>query len=213
MISHEEANDIAAEFYAIRLQAEKSKSAKVKAKYNNQLNNIMNKLSYLVTSKANKYRKFHNHLDLQQEGYEAMIMGLKTYNPQNNNVIWWLNKYIATRISRAASNHSVIRIPINKTKEFTPYKEKKLPDILDFEDPNMIYEDNENKKILYLAVNKLPSDQREVINLLYDLKSKGLDSISITEICKKFNITRHKGLKLIKQATDNLKNNINELND
>lgn len=205
MITHEEANLIAENFYKLKLRAQKSKSKKIIKQYNDYQNYIIQKLSYLVTSKSNKYKQFSNHLDLQQEGFEAMVMALKTYNPKNNNIIWWLNKYINTKISRSANAYSIIKIPLKKTKDMIPYKMKDMPIILDYNDPEKIYLKCKDEEIINNAMSDLPAMQKEVIGLLYDLKSKGLDQNSITEICKHLNMSRNNCNKLINMAKYSLK--------
>lgn len=205
MITHEEANLIAENFYKIKLKSEKSKSKKIIKQYNDYQNYLINKLSYLVISKSNKYKQFANHLDLQQEGFEAMVMALKTYNPKNNNIIWWLNKYINTKISRAANAHSIIKIPIKKTKDMLPYKVKNMPIILDYNSPELIIENEQSKNLLEGAMSTLPYIQKEVINLLFDLKIKGLEQNSISEVCKHLNLSRNECNKLIRVAKESLK--------
>jgi len=77
-----EINQIAKEFVELRERAEKSKSKKNKSKFEEFQEIVIEKLSHMVLLRTNRYRMFNNHHDLQQEGFEALFMALKTYRPE-----------------------------------------------------------------------------------------------------------------------------------
>src|SRR6202046_3279692 len=101
MISHQEAQQLMSEFVRLR------KKAKSNPKYKFELQKIenlcMEKFRYLVTMRTNRYKNFSNHEDLIQEGYEALLKAMNSYNPNKGNLFWWIHKYIDTRISRSAN--------------------------------------------------------------------------------------------------------------
>ena len=74
------------------------------------------KFKYLITMKTNRYKKFSNYEDLNQDGYEALLKAMKNYNPDKGIFFYWAFKYINTRISRCANLHTAIRYPLKYSK-------------------------------------------------------------------------------------------------
>ena len=80
----------------------------------------IDKCRCLVANRVGKYKKFSNYEDLEQDGYEALVLALRTYNPKKGSFTWWADKYISTRIARCANTHSTIRFPLKKAREIKP---------------------------------------------------------------------------------------------
>lgn len=108
-----------------------SESVDLQKRYKNLEKELIEKLTILVVRRCSRYRKFSNHPDLTQDGLEGLCLALKTYDPSKGSFIWWANKYIGTRVARAANQHSTIRIPIAKAGLLKPMRTIKLPLIYD----------------------------------------------------------------------------------
>jgi RNA polymerase sigma factor (sigma-70 family) len=202
--NQEEINNIACEFIRLKNKAQKSKSRRVKQKFEKYKNFAAERLTHLVTIKANRYKKFTNYIDLMQDGFEALMLALRTYDPKKGDFSWWARKYIDTRISRAANAHSTIRFPIKKAKETQPYKTNTIPVIVDMnKNPSESVEKNEISKFVMEAIDKLPEAQKRIILIAYEFDNK--ISSSMTSISKELEISRPTCIKLLEEAKHNLK--------
>ena len=205
--SKEEINEIAKEFVELRDGLGKSKNKKNRSKFELFQNAVVKKLSHLVLLRTNRYRMFNNYHDLQQDGFEALFMALKTYRPEKGDFSWWAMKYIDTRISRAANCHSTIKFPLKKAKEMQPHKVSTIPVIIDLNNnPQEKAEQVETKALLMDAISLLPENQRKIILMSYELI--GTRSYTITKISEELNISRQNCLKILEEAKDNLKSTL-----
>lgn len=203
-LSQEEIDDIAKRFIELRDKAEKSKSKKVRAQYRAYQNYCVGKLKFLVTNRAGRYRKFSNHPDLEQDGFEALILALKTYNPTKGSFSWWADKYISTRISRAANAHSTIRFPIKKAREMKPHKANDLPIMVDSSvDASIALEQCEISSLLFTAIAQLPEKHQKIINMVYGFN--GSKEQSLENVAKELSISRSQSSKLLEEAKNKLK--------
>lgn len=203
-LTQEEINEIATKFIDLREQAKITKSKVVKSQYKTYQNYCMNKLKFLVLHKIGKYKKFSNYHDLEQDGYEALVLALRTYNPAKGTFTWWADKYISTRVSRAANAHSTIRFPLKKAKEMKPYKVSVIPTIIDA-DPTAL-ESLENFQIsesVLVAIQQLPQNHQRIINMLFGFN--GMEQHSINNITKTLSISRPQFLKIFEEAKLKLK--------
>lgn len=199
-----EINDIAKEFIRIRTKLEKRNSVKNQQNFDNYKNYLADKLSHLVMMKANKYKQFPNYPDLVQDGFEALFLALRTYQPKKGDFTWWANKYIKTRISRAANNHSAVKIPLKKAKEMRPHKVKKIPLLIDGTDSSFdIFEMKENNIILKESIEKLSDKEKEVILWAYGFK--GNSNTSISFVCRQLKLSRPVAMNLLKAAQEKLR--------
>jgi RNA polymerase sigma factor (sigma-70 family) len=119
-LTAEEIDKLALQFCDIKSKYEQN--ALSKNLFSKECNVCINKLSYLVYNRTNRYRKFSNYEDLVQEGFEGLMSALKNFDPSKGNFVGWANKYIGTKVSRAANNHSSLRIPIKKAGDMKPMK-------------------------------------------------------------------------------------------
>lgn len=199
-----EINQIAKRFINLRNKLKKSDTEENKKTFADYKNYVAKRLSHLVTMKSNRYKKFPNHSDLVQEGFEALFLALKTYSPKKGSFAWWARKYIDTRISRAANAHSTVRYPIKKAREMKPYKVKKIPAILDTAETAFeSCESNEFNILLKDAIQKLDEKYKEVILWAYGFK--GNTNTSTTFVCKQLNMSRPALAKLLKSAENKLR--------
>ncbi len=209
-LTQEEIDDLAKEYLRLRDKAGKSKSNRVKAKFANFQNHIVRKLEPLITMRTNKYRKFSNHTDLTQDGFEALILALKTFNPDKGSFAGWAHRYIATRVSRAANAHSTIRYPLKKAKELQPYKISTMPVMLDQRDPEKYVEGYEKKDIVMAAINSLPDNQKRVMLLKHEMAGSRSPT-SVSGISQELSISRPTCVKLIEEAEESLRHRLQTL--
>lgn len=207
--TQDEVNKIATDFIKLKKKADKSRSKKIKKQFEDYKNYATNKLSHLVTVRANRYKKFSNYQDLMQDGFEALMSALKTYDPKKGCFTWWARKYIDTRISRSANAHSTIRFPIKKAKETQPYKTSSIPVLIDIaETPYEAIETTQIKDVVKRAIEQLPEDQKQIITLAFEFSDK---PSTITNISKEMEISRPTCLKLLEEAKSNLRNHLSIL--
>lgn len=164
----------------------------------------MDKLKYLVTMKTSKYKQFSNYEDLNQEGMLALVKAMQTYDISTNaSFFWWAHKYIDTRISRSANQHSTIRYPLRIAKDQVPHKESKFPNVIERRNiPDLQLERYESHYTLENALSKLPEDRKELLEMYYGFND---NPVSISKICRTKGITRNVCLKQIKESVDALK--------
>lgn len=206
----EEIDAIATEFIKLKKRAEKTKSAKIKKKYKQFQNFCMKQFKFLVTSKVAKYKQFSNYKDLEQDGFEALLLALKTYQPAKGSFTWWADKYISTRISRAANAHSTIRVPIKKARDLKPFKTASIPVMID-QSPDGLsaLEVVETVQHVTKAVKELPQDHQRLISLLYGLN--GLKPHSLGSALKMMAIPRPQFVKILEEAKNQLKEKLTSI--
>lgn len=206
----EKVNNLLNRLVTLRRKCAKSKSVKLKKELSKVQDECARELDYLVEVRTRRYKSFANYDDLRQDGRLALYLALQSYEPEKGDFYWWANKYIKTKISREANRHSTIKIPLKHTKQVLPYKVSQLPIIVDNEPSaleNMTKE--EMGSLIRLAVSKLPSEQRKVIELHYEMSSANhCDSKSIVKICKSLNISRVNCIKLLNEAKNSLKESL-----
>lgn len=181
----------------------RTRSKKVRAEYEKYHAMCTDKLDYLVEVRTRKYRGFSNYDDLRQDGRLALMMALRSYDPNKGNFFCWANQYIKTKISREANRHSTLKIPIRKTKEMQPYKVSQLPVIVDEEPDGLEFTRVEQvKERVRKAIRELPKNQQTIIKL------HGYRSYSIGKICDEMDISRSECVKLLSEAKESLKHNL-----
>ena len=130
-LTTQEIDTLAENYICFRDVAKKYQSPPIIAAFKNYEEHCVKKLGRLVDQKVRKYKKFSNYIDLRQDGLEALLLAFNTFDPKKGSFAWWADKYISTRIYRAANAHSTIRYPIEKAKKFMPYKTNCIPVIVD----------------------------------------------------------------------------------
>lgn len=207
MLTEQEAQDLMLELVSLKNKVKLSNDPKIKKQLSLHEQKCINAFKYLVTMKTGRYKSFSNYEDLNQEGFEALIKAMKTYNPKKGSFFAWAHNYIGTRISRSANLHTTIRFPLKVAKEHTPHKESNIPIIIeDRYCPDKQLENHQTYYSLNTAINKLTEQQKNVISLVY-----GLDNdkpMSINRVCKKLGMSRLNCVKLINTALVSMKENI-----
>lgn len=162
------------------------------------------KFGYMVKRKSAKYRKFSNHPDLEQDGFEAMISAFESFDPKKGCFSWWADKYISTKISRSANAHSTIRFPIKKAKELKPYKTNTIPIMIDKGvGPYQAAENSESSVNLNNAISDLSDSHKNVINMTYGFN--GVRERAVRVVMGDLGLTRPQYSKLLKEAREQIR--------
>lgn len=213
--NQEEIDEFAKELIRLRDKSQKSKSPALKQKYLEHQRFCMEKFKYLVTMRVSKYRKFSNYKDLEQDGFEALVLALRTYNPDKGSFTWWADKYISTRVSRAANAHSTIRFPLKKARELKPFKTTSIPILVDTRpDALESIQMSEATTQLRNAIKELPENHQKLIKLIYGFQ--GMEPHSIGNAIKALSLSRPQCLRLLEEAKTQLKEKLTKgsaLND
>lgn len=167
----------------------------------------INKLKYIVMTKTAKYRKFNNYEDLVQDGFEALFMAVRNYNPSRGSFFWWAHKYIDTRISRHANLHTTIRYPLKYSKEISPHRENIFPILIEKNsDLTKFVEENETKVTIENGLRFLDKESVELITLAFGLSKD--KPMSVSKICDLKKISRQSFNVKIKTAFATIASNI-----
>jgi RNA polymerase sigma factor (sigma-70 family) len=199
--------ELLGKFVELRDKCKKSRNKKLHAEFQKYRELCSSKFDYLIESRTRRYRAFSNYDDLRQDGRLALMLALNSYEPSKGDFYWWANQYIKTKICREANRHSSFQIPIKHTKEIQPYKVSQMPVIIDC-DPDALSnaESVEIKSMVHEAIDKLPEDQKKIIQLYYEMD--GFRQRSIGKMCEELNISRMSCIKLLNEAKESLKNNL-----
>ena len=207
MLTEQEAQDLMAKLVDLKSRVQDLDDPKIRQELNRHEKKCISQFKYLITMKTGRYKSFHNYEDLNQEGLEALVKAMKTYNPKKGSFFAWAHNYIGTRISRSANLHTTIRYPLKVAKAIPPHKESILPIMIEERYcPDKEMESMQLSRSMNLAFECLTDKQKEITNLAY-----GLDSdrpMSINKICKQLNISRLNCIKLIDTAILSMKENI-----
>lgn len=207
MLTEQEAQDLMAKLVDLKLKAKLSNDFKIKQELKKHEHKCITQFKYLVTMKTGRYKAFSNYDDLNQEGFEALIKAMKTYNPNKGSFFAWAHHYIGTRISRSANLHTTIRYPLKVAKATTPHKETLMPLMIEERYcPDKQLENSEINTAIHGAINLLSDQQKQVINLVYGFD--GSKPMSVNKVCKKLNISRLHCVKLINNSLSIMKDNI-----
>lgn len=202
-LTNEEALNILNKLVDLRNRCKKSKSKKLHEEYRDYEEYCGREFDYLVVSRVQKYKEFANYEDLKQDGRVALLMALRNFEPTKGNFFWWADQYIKTKVKREANHHSTFRIPIKHAKKIQPYKVSAIPIIIDRAASALeILENDELKEQIRDAISQLPESQRKIIEL------NGIKSYSINQISKELKIARMECIKLLNEAKQNLKQNL-----
>lgn len=82
MIELEEAQNLMVKFVDLRKIANETQNPKDIKAFKDHEKICIDKFKYLVTMRTNRYKKFSNYDDLNQEGMEALVKAMKNYNPK-----------------------------------------------------------------------------------------------------------------------------------
>lgn len=203
MISQDEAQELMIKFLELRKRFEETHSPQDEKALKAHEAICIDQFQYLITMRTNKYRQFANHDDLYQDGLEALLKAMKTYNPKKGSWFWWAHKYIDTKISRMANLHTAIRYPLKFAKNTIPHKENNLPTLADNERrPDIELETLQIQAVIQSSMLVLNNKEHKIITMFYGLD--GDKPMSVNKICLKLGITRTSCKNTLKQATRKL---------
>lgn len=204
-LSNEEVDKIAVKYLELKKKAESEQSTEEDIRRFKAYQNVAaQKLKYLVAFRTAKYRKFPNHQDLEQDGFEALLMAFNTFNPNKGSFSWWADRYIKTRISRSANAHSTIKFPIKKAKELKPYKTNSIPVMPDSRpNPLDVFEDVENSENISEAIKSLPEKHQRVVNMTYGFGFRKPHTIN--SVMKNLSISRQQYGRILEEAKERIK--------
>ena len=209
LINNPELNKLAEQFIEYKKAVEESPNAELINKFKKHQELCMKKMAPLVMFKARKYKSFSNYNDLVQDGFEGLLLSLRTYNINKGEFSFWASQYIKTRIYRAANSHSTIKFPLKTAKENRPYKVHGIPDILDTSinaHENLF--NSQQSKIIGDAMMLLTEEQRQAIIAYYDFK--GRQKSSLTAVCKSLKVCRLSAIEILNSALNELKEELEE---
>jgi len=205
-----EMDEVALKYLTLQKKANTTKKKNDVLRFEAYKNVCVQKFRYLINLHIRKYKNFANYIDLEQDGFEALINALNTFNPQKGSFAWWANMYIKTRVKRKANAHSVIRIPIKKANTIKPYKTSTIPKtsstieyiLTPFEDMEL----SENSQNLQRAIKILTDQQRLVVNMKYGLN--GIRECSVEHILEELSISRSQYYKTLSEAKSKIKKHL-----
>jgi len=189
MITDKEAEELMNKYVALRDNKNKNENEKIEFK--KIQNECIRKFKYLVDMRTNKYKKFSNYKDLEQDGLEALYDSMITYKPEKNaSFFYWAHNYILTKIQRCAANHFVVRHPLKVSKEQAPIK-------VAFEDykpflskpsttgtPEDVLEKKQIVDLINKNISSLTQDELDLVRLTFNS-----NEVPISDICKYKDIT------------------------
>lgn len=199
-ISEQEAQELVSKFLELKNKYNESKSSKDKRELIKHENILVEKFKYMVHSRTYQYKKFSNYDDLNQDGYEALVMGLKNFDKSKGSIFWWLHKYIDTRIYRSANSYSTVRIPMAVAKN-SPPKMTTIP--LSAEDYNSSPEEILVNKSINKKLDNLNVEEFDLVTNIFGI---GKDKLTIDEYNKKTGIKKSKINYKIKNILKKLQN-------
>ena len=166
------------------------------------------KFRYIVLMRTSRYKNFNNYDDLNQEGLEALVKALNSYNPvKRGNVFWWIHKYVDTRISRCANLHTAIRFPLKYAKANVPFRESVLPLLVDTNsNAHDLLEERELLGVVKNNLGRLSGEQQEAVKMLF-----GIDAIapkSFASVCRELKISRLNCKQILGEVADILKEHV-----
>ena len=205
-LTKEEINQVAVKYIELREKAESGDKSDA-LRFDAYKNICAQKFRSLIVHHTRKYRRFSNHVDLEQDGFEALINALGTFNPEKGSFAWWANRYIKTRVQRKANAHSTIKFPIKKAREVKPYKISTMPIRIE-PGPDALEETErlESSKNIGNAIEKLTFQQRLVVSMKYGFN--GMRERPVGKILEELSISRQQYSKLLSEAENQIKKHL-----
>lgn len=194
-----------------KLKENKDRSPQDFRKYEKYQIYCLDKLKYLITMRTKKYKGFSNYEDLNQDGFIALLSALDTYRPEKGSFFWWAHKYIDTKISRQANKHITVKVPLKKAKVLKAIKvDLQNINSSDMESSSIITDSIsqvESRDEIIKAFKSLTDQKRKIIELIYGFD--GAKPQTIEKVAKTLKISKNHTALLLKQAKEELKNNLN----
>lgn len=204
-LSKKEIDGILRKYLNLKEKAESGLTEDVK-EFNKFQSFCIETFKHLIEYRAARYTRFINYIDLKQDGFEALMLAFNSFNPDKGNFLWWAGKYIGTKISRAANAHSTIKIPMNKIKDFKPFKVDTFPEKISYNGPFEIIELKEKINNINCLINKLPSQHKNIINMTYGCN--GFVKKTKRDVAKSMNLSRKQYLELLAEAEEQIRQEV-----
>lgn len=205
-LTKEEIDEIAIKYIELRKKAETGGQSD-QLRFDAYKNITAQKFKCLIAHHTKKYRRFSNHIDLEQDGFEALINALGTFDPAKGSFAWWANRYVKTRVQRKANAHSTIKFPIKKAKEVKPYKISTMPvRVAPGPTPLEEVERLESSKHIGNAMEKLTDKQLLVVSMKYGFN--GIRERPVGKILEDLSISRQQYSKLLSEAENQIKKHL-----
>lgn len=202
MITETEANNLLNTLFDLRKKAKENPEDLKALKKHEQ--KCIQDFKYLVLMKTSRYKSFNNYEDLIQDGLEALLRAIETFDSTKGSFFSWAHHYIGTKISRRANLHTTIRFPLKFSKNNAPHKEMQLPTLIeDKRCPDKELEAKEQNKILNLAFNNLSDLQKDIIISAYGFDEE--KPLSVDKLSKKFNLSKQSVLNTIKTSLETMR--------
>lgn len=187
MLTENQAQNLINKF--IELRDMESKTPEQEKEFRKHERICVENFKYLINMRTNKYKKFSNHKDLEQDGMEALLNAMRTYKSEKGIFFYWAHKYISTKVSRAANTHTTIRYPLKVAKEMVPKKESTIPEnVSDEFSPDKLMEAKDLRDKAIKAYKNLPKDQRDIVTLTYGFGDD--EDVPVHMICQFKGINR-----------------------
>jgi RNA polymerase sigma factor (sigma-70 family) len=213
MLTEKEAQELVEKYSELKSKYEISLSSQDKKNFEKHQALCLEKFKYMISIRTSRYKNFSNYEDLNQEGAEALLLAMASYNPKKNEnakgnlFFWWAHKYIDTRIARKANLHTAIRFPLTFSKENVPHKENVMPLIIDKNNlPDKILEAKQSALAISNGYVSLSEDQKNILNLAYGLNGK--EQMPIHKISEALGVTKNSVSKLLKSSLKVIKETI-----
>lgn len=187
-------NDVKNEIVVIRQLASTDKDLAAKKE-----SNLVSSLAFIVNSTIAKYKKFPNYEDLYQEGMYGLVKAIQNYNTDTTfdffrYAMWW----IKARIFRSIGKINLVRITgdVEESKRTFGMSDITTTDVSSNETPETVLIHNDEISQLTKALDKLPQDHKELIQLRYGLT--GNKELTLKELGQKFNLS-NEGLRQLEK--------------
>lgn len=208
MITETEANNLLNTLFDLRKKAKENPQELKALKKHEQ--KCIEDFKYLVLMKTSRYKSFNNYEDLVQDGLEALLRAIETFDPTKGSFFSWAHHYIGTRISRRANLHTTIRFPLKYSKINPPHKEIQLPTLIeDKRCPDKELETKEQIKIINLVFNSLSDLQKNIIISAYGFDEE--KPLSVDKLSKKFNLSKQNVVNTIKTSLETMRRSSSKL--
>jgi RNA polymerase sigma factor (sigma-70 family) len=159
----------------------------------------MSKFDYLVKMKTSRYKSFSNYDDLNQEGREALIKAMNSFDPKKGCWFSWAHHYIGTRISRSANLHTTIRYPLKIAKATPPHKETYMPELIEeIMLPDADMDRSQIATAIHNVLSVLNKTEKDVIGMAYGFG--GGNPMSVNRICRKLHLTKSECFAILERA-------------
>jgi RNA polymerase sigma factor (sigma-70 family) len=167
---------------------------------------LVSSLSFIVSSTIMKYKKYPNYEDLYQEGMYGLVKAIQNYNVDTTfdffrYAMWW----IKARIYRSIGKINLVRITgdVEESKRTFGVSDIATTDVSNNETPETVLIHNDEMAQLAKALDKLPKDHKELIQLRYGLI--GNKELTLKELGQKFNLSNEGLRQLEKKILSRLK--------